>query len=144
MSDWWAPIKHQFDPTWKMNWPQLLSSSLGWCILLRYQKGISQSCGLDDSPESALLWIGSMKKNYIMIFDNADALPPATIEAFSHLEWGETFWLLVVTLPWWLWPHLRVLLKWLKWKKRKLLCYFWKLVVWSHPHHMFKSKCLRL
>jgi len=37
---------------------------------------------LDGSPESALWWIGSLKDNYIMIFDNADVLSPAALEAY--------------------------------------------------------------
>ena len=45
-------------------------------------KGISQSCGLDGSPESALWWIGSLKENYILIFDNADVLSPAALEVY--------------------------------------------------------------
>ena len=45
-------------------------------------KGIAQSCQLDGSPESALKWIGSLKENYIMIFDNADVLSPAALEVY--------------------------------------------------------------
>ena len=45
-------------------------------------KGIGQSCGLDGSPESVLWWIGSLKENYIMVFDNADNLSPAGLEAY--------------------------------------------------------------
>ena len=45
-------------------------------------KGIGQSCGLDGSPEAALKWIGSLKENYILIFDNADVLSPATLEVY--------------------------------------------------------------
>jgi hypothetical protein len=37
---------------------------------------------LDGSPESALWWIGSLKENYIMIFDNADVLSPAALEVY--------------------------------------------------------------
>ena len=37
---------------------------------------------MDGSPESALLWIGSLKENYILIFDNADVLSPAALEAY--------------------------------------------------------------
>jgi D-Tyr-tRNAtyr deacylase len=48
-------------------------------------KAIGQSCGLDGSPESVLLWIGSLKENYIMIFDNADVLSPAVLEAYFPL-----------------------------------------------------------
>ena len=32
--------------------------------------------------ESALLWIGSLKENYAIIFDNADTLSPSELEAF--------------------------------------------------------------
>jgi hypothetical protein len=28
------------------------------------------------------LWIGSLKENYIMVFDNADILSPATLEVY--------------------------------------------------------------
>jgi tetratricopeptide (TPR) repeat protein len=42
----------------------------------------AQSSGLDGSPESALYWIGSLEENYIMIFDNADVLSPAELEAY--------------------------------------------------------------
>ena len=50
--------------------------------ILQALKGIGQSCALDGSPESALRWIGSLKENYIMIFDNADVLLPAALEAY--------------------------------------------------------------
>src|ERR1700761_2541959 len=42
----------------------------------------AQSSGLDGSYESALYWIGSLRENYIMIFDNADVLSPAELEAY--------------------------------------------------------------
>jgi len=42
----------------------------------------AQSDGLDGSPESALHWIGSLRENYIMVFDNADVLSPAELEAY--------------------------------------------------------------
>ena len=42
----------------------------------------AQPSGLDGSPESALHWIGSLKENYIMVFDNADVLSPAELEAY--------------------------------------------------------------
>ena len=45
-------------------------------------EGIGQSCGLDGSPESALWWIGSLRENFIMIFDNADVLSPASLEEY--------------------------------------------------------------
>ena len=45
-------------------------------------KGIAQLCGLDGSPESALWWIGTLKENYILVFDNADVLSPAALEAY--------------------------------------------------------------
>ena len=41
-----------------------------------------QSGGLDGSPESALHWIGLLKENYVMVFDNADVLSPAELEAY--------------------------------------------------------------
>ena len=50
--------------------------------VLQAPKGIGQSCALDGSPESALQWIGSLKVNYIMIFDNADVLSPAALEGY--------------------------------------------------------------
>jgi len=37
---------------------------------------------LDGSTESALKWIGSLKANYAMVFDNADVLSPAELEAY--------------------------------------------------------------
>jgi len=37
---------------------------------------------LNGSPESALHWIGSLKENYAMVFDNADALSPAELEGY--------------------------------------------------------------
>jgi folate-binding Fe-S cluster repair protein YgfZ len=42
----------------------------------------AQSSGLDGSPESALHWIGLLKENYVMVFDNADILSPAELEAY--------------------------------------------------------------
>ena len=42
----------------------------------------AQSSGLDGSPESALHWIGLLKENYVMVFDNADVLSPAELEAY--------------------------------------------------------------
>ena len=42
----------------------------------------AQSSGLDGSPESALHWIGSLKDNYVMVFDNADVLSPAELETY--------------------------------------------------------------
>ena len=37
---------------------------------------------LDGSPESALYWIGSLKENFAMVFNNADVLSPAELEAY--------------------------------------------------------------
>jgi hypothetical protein len=37
---------------------------------------------LYSSSESALRWIGSLKENYILIFDNADVLSPGALEAY--------------------------------------------------------------
>jgi len=42
----------------------------------------AQSSGLDSSPELALHWIGSLEENYIIVFDNADVLSPAELEAY--------------------------------------------------------------
>ena len=42
----------------------------------------AQSSGLDGSPNSALHWIGSLTENYVMVFDNADVLSPAELEAY--------------------------------------------------------------
>ena len=42
----------------------------------------AQSSALDGSLESALRWIGSLKGNYAMVFDNADTLSPSELEAF--------------------------------------------------------------
>ena len=43
---------------------------------------VAQSSGLDGSPESALHWVGLLKENYIIVFDNADVLSPAEREAY--------------------------------------------------------------
>jgi tetratricopeptide (TPR) repeat protein len=37
---------------------------------------------LDGSPESALYWVSSLKENFAMVFDNADTLSPAELEAY--------------------------------------------------------------
>ena len=42
----------------------------------------AQSSGLDGSPESALHWIGLLRENYVMVFDNADVLSPADLETY--------------------------------------------------------------
>ena len=42
----------------------------------------AQSSGLDGSLQSALHWIGLLKENYVMVFDNADVLSPAELEAY--------------------------------------------------------------
>ena len=42
----------------------------------------AQSSALDGSPESALHWIGLLKENYAMVFDNADVLSPAELEVY--------------------------------------------------------------
>ena len=42
----------------------------------------AQSSGVDGSPDSALHWIGSLEQNYIMVFDNADDLSSAELEAY--------------------------------------------------------------
>ncbi|KIJ97496.1 hypothetical protein K443DRAFT_105574 [Laccaria amethystina LaAM-08-1] len=42
----------------------------------------AKSSGLDGSPESTLHWIGLLKENYVMVFDNADILSPAELEAY--------------------------------------------------------------
>ena len=42
----------------------------------------AQSSGLDGSHESALHWIGLLKENYAIVFDNADVLSPAELEAY--------------------------------------------------------------
>ena len=49
----------------------------------------AQCSGLDGSPESALHWIGSLKENYVMVFDNADVLSPAELEAYFIPGRGE-------------------------------------------------------
>ncbi|KIJ95186.1 hypothetical protein K443DRAFT_71858, partial [Laccaria amethystina LaAM-08-1] len=49
----------------------------------------AQSSALDGSLESALWWIGSLKENYAMVFDNADTLSPSELEAFFPPgQWG--------------------------------------------------------
>ena len=42
----------------------------------------AQCSRLDGSPESALHWIGLLKENYAMVFDNADVLSPAELDAY--------------------------------------------------------------
>ena len=42
----------------------------------------AQPCALDGSLESALLWIGSLKENYVVVFDNADILTPEELEHY--------------------------------------------------------------
>ena len=61
------------------------SSSVG--TITQGLKGIcnlpaAQYNGLDGSPVSALHWIGLLKENYVMVFDNADVLSPAELEAY--------------------------------------------------------------
>ena len=50
----------------------------------------AQSSGLDGSLESALHWIGSLKENHVMVFDNADVLSPPELEAYFPIpgKWG--------------------------------------------------------
>ncbi|KIJ92922.1 hypothetical protein K443DRAFT_25461, partial [Laccaria amethystina LaAM-08-1] len=49
----------------------------GLCLLPE-----AKSCMLDGSPESALHWVGSLKENFAMVFDNADVLSPPELEAY--------------------------------------------------------------
>jgi len=42
----------------------------------------AQPFALDGSLESALLWIGSLKENYVIVFDNADILTPEELEQY--------------------------------------------------------------
>ena len=42
----------------------------------------AQFSRLDGSLESALHWIGRLKENYVLVFDNADFLSPAELEAY--------------------------------------------------------------
>ena len=67
------------------------ASSIG--TITQALKGIcnlpaAQSSGLDGSPESALHWIGLLKENYVMVFDNADVLSSAELEAYLPLGRG--------------------------------------------------------
>ena len=55
----------------------ILQGLKGICLLPE-----AKSCMLDGSPESALHWIGSLKVNYAMVFDNADALSPPELEGY--------------------------------------------------------------
>ena len=50
----------------------------------------AQSSGLDGSLESALHWIGSLRENYVMVFDNANVLSPAELEVYFPTPgtWG--------------------------------------------------------
>jgi hypothetical protein len=42
----------------------------------------AQACALDGSLESALLWIGALRENYVIVFDNADILTPEELEQY--------------------------------------------------------------
>ena len=42
----------------------------------------AQSCALDGSLESALFWIGALRDNYVIVFDNADILSPEELEHY--------------------------------------------------------------
>ena len=42
----------------------------------------AQVHAMDGSPESALLWIGSLRDNFAIVFDNADALTPEELEGY--------------------------------------------------------------
>ena len=42
----------------------------------------TQPCALDGSLESALLWIGALRDNYVIVFDNADILSPEELEQY--------------------------------------------------------------
>ena len=42
----------------------------------------AQPCALDGSLESALLWIGTLRENYLIVFDNADILTPEELEQY--------------------------------------------------------------
>ena len=42
----------------------------------------AQSCVLDGSLESVLLWIGALRDNYVIVFDNADILTPEELEQY--------------------------------------------------------------
>ena len=42
----------------------------------------ARSSALDGSPQSALWWIGSLRENYAMVFDNADNLTPEELEQY--------------------------------------------------------------
>ena len=55
----------------------ILQGLKGICLLPE-----AKSYMLDGSPESALHWIGSLKENYAMVFDNADALSPPELEGY--------------------------------------------------------------
>jgi hypothetical protein len=55
----------------------ILQGLKGICLLPE-----AKSCMLNGSPESALHWIGSLKDNYAMVFDNADVLSPAELEGY--------------------------------------------------------------
>ena len=55
----------------------ILQGLKGICLLPE-----AKSCMLDGSPESALHWIGSLKENYAMIFDNTDVLSSSELEGY--------------------------------------------------------------
>jgi hypothetical protein len=58
----------------------------GICLLPEARCGM-----LNGSPEYALHWIGSLKENYALVFDNADALSPPELEGYFYLVERETF-----------------------------------------------------
>ena len=55
----------------------ILQGLKGVCLLPE-----AKSCMLNGSPESALYWIGSLKENYVMVFDNVDVLSPGELEGY--------------------------------------------------------------
>lgn len=57
------------------------------CTISQSLKGIcnlqeAKLAGVDGSLESALLWIDSLKEDYLIVFDNADTLAPEKLESF--------------------------------------------------------------
>ena len=45
-------------------------------------KGICNDSLANSSPEPALQWLGSLKDNYLLTFDNADSLAPHELEKY--------------------------------------------------------------
>ena len=70
-------------------------------------RGISRISGLDDSVESALLWMAGIQKEWLIVFDNADVPPVHVVESFIPPGNRGIFLLLAGTNLWEELFHLR-------------------------------------